>query len=64
MDPLTTALSGFSIGVIGLCALRTFRTRNWGAISRVAHLRDKNLNGQVSYFYNFLFGYDCESGTR
>ena len=49
MDLLTTALSGLGISVIGLCALRTWRARGWASISRVAHLRDKMLDGKVSF---------------
>ena len=47
MDFITTTLTGASIGVISLCALRSWRSRSWGAISRVSHLRNKTLNGQV-----------------
>ena len=56
MDLLTTALSGLGISVIGLCALRTWRARGWASISRVAHLRDKMLDGKVrnSIFHLFF----------
>jgi len=47
MDFLTNLGVGFGISVISLCALRTWRARSWGAISRVAHLKDKTLDGQI-----------------
>jgi len=47
MEVLTTALSGVGISVVGLCLLRTWRSRSWAAVSRVAHLTDKLLTGQV-----------------
>ena len=47
MDFLTSALSGVGISVVGLCLLRSWRARSWGAISRIPHLRDKSLNGKV-----------------
>ena len=50
MDFLTNLGVGFGISVISLCALRTWRARSWGAISRVAHLKDKTLDGQVIIF--------------
>ena len=54
MDFLTNLGVGFGISVISLCALRTWRARSWGAISRVAHLKDKTLDGQVSMnFWTF-----------
>ena len=56
MDLLTTALSGLGISVIGLCALRTWRARGWASISRVAHLRDKMLDGKVrNSIFNLFF---------
>ena len=51
MDFLTNLGVGFGISVISLCALRTWRARSWGAISRVAHLKDKTLDGQVSMIF-------------
>ena len=47
MDFLTSALSGVGISVVGLCLLRSWRARSWGAITRIPHLRDKSLNGKV-----------------
>ena len=49
MDFLTTALSGVGISVVGLCLLRSWRARSWGAISRIPHLRDKSLDGKVTF---------------
>ena len=48
MEILTTALSGVGISVVGLCLLRSWRSRSWASVSRVAHLADKTLTGQVS----------------
>jgi len=47
MEFLATALSGVGISVVGLCLLRSWRSRSWAAVSRVAHLTDKKLTGQV-----------------
>ncbi len=44
---MSTALSGIGISVVGLCLLRTWRSRSWGCVSRIARLRDKTLAGQV-----------------
>ena len=48
MEIFTTALSGVGISVVGLCLLRSWRSRSWASVSRVAHLADKTLTGQVS----------------
>merc|ERR1711997_1311222 len=47
MEFVTTALSGVGVSVIGLCMLRTWRARSWASVSRVPHLMDKTLDGQV-----------------
>ena len=56
MEIFTTALSGVGISVVGLCLLRSWRSRSWASVSRVAHLADKTLTGQVSsnvcFFHN------------
>ena len=48
MEFLSTALSGIGISVVGLCLLRSWRSWSGAAVSRVAHLTDKKLTGQVS----------------
>jgi hypothetical protein len=47
METVTTVLSGVGISVVGLCMLRTWRSRSWGSISRIARLSEKSLSGQV-----------------
>lgn len=47
MEIITTSLSGLSITVVGLCLLRTWRSRSWGSLYRLPRLRDKTLDGQV-----------------
>ena len=51
MEIVTTALSGVGISVVGLCLLRSWRSRSWASVSRVAHLADKTLTGQVSTYF-------------
>ena len=47
METVVTALSGVGISVVGLCLLRSWRARSWGAVSRIPHLVEKNLTGKV-----------------
>ena len=64
MEFLTTALSGVGISVVGLCLLRTWRSRSWASVSRVAHLADKTLSGQVIILFqkHFYKEQDSEAG--
>ena len=61
MEFLTTALSGVGISVVGLCLLRTWRSRSWASVSRVAHLADKTLSGQVMILFQKHFNKEQDS---